>query len=347
MVARERRNKLEHVVARLFIHIGAKKTGTTTIQAALKSSADVLKAQGIYTSAVAGKLEDKAFSRYYKGQLSNAEKVRIWYSEAVEFVRAGDDRSAMISAESLSDLSAREIERFRAEIPSVFDSFVISFFLRRQDLAAVSHYSTALKGGGVSEALISKRFGNRTARGLNYWSVCCDWTGAFGRQAMRPRLYPDVPDRNWDVLEDFLRLHDLGAITGQVMSTRKNVPVSRNVAAYLRRFNLLARAGRVDSSGRARRLYIRSLMEIADGKPIPKPSRSTAVAFYDGFKEENEKVRGEFFSDREHLFSRDFSMYPEEAQRLDDFVDEAMFRSSVAPFLLEPGTTTVHDDASR
>ncbi|HVG48641.1 MAG TPA: hypothetical protein VM899_10970, partial [Rubellimicrobium sp.] len=43
------------------------------------------------------------------------------------------------------------------------------------------------------------------------------------------------------------------------------------------------------------------------------PTRAEAVAFYGLFAEGNERIRREFFPDREGLFGTDFSRYPEVA----------------------------------
>lgn len=320
-------------MTRLYVHIGAKKTGTTTVQAALKSCKEVLVQEGIYVSTLAGQLEDKAFTEYYCGNEASSEAVKSWYEDAVDFIRNKGGHSALITAESLSDFLLREIEAFKEDIPDVFDEFCIIYYIRRQDLAAVSHYSTALKGGGVSKSLMSEKFGNRSKRGLNYWRVSKDWAKVFGRETMRVKLYPDHIPEGWDILDDFASVDGLEMLMGRLSADRKNTSLSRNIAAYLRRYNELAQLGEVEKSHEERSRYVRSIAHLADGKRLPKPDRERAMTFYRGFAGNNKRLRQEFFQERERLFSRDFSMYPEVAEDLDDSVDEEVFRNSVEPFL--------------
>ncbi|MEQ8897062.1 MAG: hypothetical protein RID23_08200 [Roseovarius sp.] len=320
-------------MTRLYVHIGAKKTGTTTIQAALKACRDVLIQEGIYVSTLAGQLEDKAFTEYYRGNETSSGAVSSWYEDAVDFIRNKGGHSAIITAESLSDFLLREIMAFKEDIPDVFDEFCIIYYIRRQDLAAVSHYSTALKGGGISKTLMSEKFGDRSKRGLNYFRVSKDWAKVFGRDAMRVKLYPDHIPEGWDILDDFASVDGLEVLQGRLSADRKNTSLSKNIAAYLRRFNELARKGEVENSHEERSRYVRSISHLADGKRLPKPDHERAVRFYRGFAGNNKRLRQEFFQEKDRLFSRDFSMYPEVSEDLDDFVDEEVLRESMKPFL--------------
>lgn len=324
-------------MTRLIIHIGAKKTGTTSVQTALKGARDKLSSEGIYLSTSAGKFEDRAFPRHYIGKKGYAEEVALWYQGAVDFMKNDGGHTAIISSESLADLGPKAIGAFRADIPDVFDDFLVVLFIRRQDLSAVSHYSTELKGGSVSKALISRGFGSSEARGLKYWTICRDWGEAFGRNAVRPHLYPDQEDGFRDVVEEFLSAIGFPEFHGSVRPSRKNPSLSRNIAAYLRRFNELAKKGAFSDNRATRNQYIRSLENIADGERIPYPPKDEAVAFFQNYADENRKLKQEYFPQRRHLFSSDFSMYPDHCANLDDFVDEEVFQESVKPFLAPAG----------
>ena len=115
---------------------------------------------------------------------------------------------------------------------------------------------------------------------------------------------------------------------------KKNVSLSRNVAAYLRKFNELAKAGKVENSLSARNRFVASLSDISDGHRLPLPHKADAKSFLQNFRAENKALRIKYLPDRSRLFSSDFSMYPEERFDLDSFMDEDIFRERVKGFLI-------------
>lgn len=130
-----------------YIHIGAKKTDSTTLQAVLKGNQEMLANHGYFVSKAAGAIEDKAFPRFYLGEADRLSAMQAWLSECAEAMQAGS-KAAIITAESLSDLRLEEIQKLHDDLVPLLDEIEIIYHIRRQDLMAVSHFSTFLKGGG-------------------------------------------------------------------------------------------------------------------------------------------------------------------------------------------------------
>lgn len=306
---------------KLIIHIGAKKTGTTTLQKALKRYPAELQKQGFHISSIAGSVEDRAFTDAYWRKPEMHEVTHKWFERAKASVADGC-HTAIITAEALSDLRLDEIEAFHRDVAERFSSIRVVFYIRRQDLAAVSHFSTALKGGGTSKELLSRSMGDRGRRGFSYGRVAMDWANVFGKEAMRVRRYVDK-DKSWNVIADFCGQIDLTPFDALLDFAPQNTRLSRNGAAYLRQFNIeQGKKGSLTARGRFQKV----LNDFSDNARIPLPARDEAEKFYATFAEENALLKTEFFPGEDKLFSDDFSMYPIEAEDLDAYANPETYR---------------------
>jgi hypothetical protein len=307
-------------MSRLYIHIGAKKTGSTSLQYFLKQNSAFMRTKGIFVATTLGQTEDKFLSRLYMGSASvdAVRRKEIFFRQCRAFFLQGG-AAAIVTAESLSDLSVEEIRNLKKDLDPHFDDFRIIFYIRRQDLVAVSHYSTMLRGGGTSRRLMSVGLGKRGRRALSYGSILKDWVAVFEARNIVVRKYVEKWEGDWDVVADFLTQIGLDGPAGCRVSNR-NVPLSGEAAACLRKYNQLAKQGVIRPSHHARQHLISILQTLESKIKIPKPSIRAARKFFKSFHEENEMVRRMCFPEKEPLFKDNFSMYPAEATDIDSIL---------------------------
>jgi len=190
-----------------YIHIGGKKTGSTSIQFALKRNKDILNKFNFFIDDTLGAVEDKALAKWVmKPDEFNAKNRVEQYMENVRRAFLLGSQAAIISAESLTDLYIEEIESLYHLLRPLFDRFVVIMYVRRQDIVASSHYSTALKGGSTSKKLMSFGMGKRGGRPFSYGSIMHDWAKVFGQESLRIRRYVEKAEGQWDAVNDFLHL---------------------------------------------------------------------------------------------------------------------------------------------
>ena len=301
----------------LYIHIGAKKTGSTSLQYFLKQNSAFMRTKGIFVATTLGQTEDNSLSRLYMGtaSLDASRRKDIFLHQCRDFFLQGG-AAAIVTAESLSDLSVEEIGNLKKDLDPHFDEYRIIFYIRRQDLVAVSHYSTMLRGGGASKRLMSVGLGKRGRRALSYGSILKDWVAVFEADNIVVKKYVEKWEGDWDIVADFLTQIGLDSRAG-CGAPKQNAPLSGEAAACLRKYNELAKQGVIGPSYQARQYLISMLQTLESDRKIPKPSVRAARKFYKSFHEENEMVRRMCFPKKETLFEDNFSMYPEEATDID------------------------------
>lgn len=264
-------------MARLIIHIGTKKTGTTTLQGHLKANHAWLADRGIFVSLASGSEEDKRVSRAYMA--GNPADAATWFSEARRFVATGG-HTAILTAESLADLLPDEIAAIKRDIPAIFGEVRIVLYVRRQDMASVSHYSTSIKGGGVSKSLMSNGMGDRGRRAINYGSIVRDWGRCFGRDAVAVYNYGERHLGSWDIIDHFSSTFDAAISEAPRNAGIRNISLSPVHLAYLRRFNLHLNQNPSIKKGDIRARFLQLLQGVGTGRISLRPSRSAAEAFY-------------------------------------------------------------------
>lgn len=224
----------------------------------------------------------------------------------------------VISAESLVDLKPEEIDVLKAEMLKIFDDIKILLYIRRQDLCGSSHYSTALRGGGLSKGLMSERFGPGK-RAVRYDTLIDDWGNAFGDENLIVRIFEKPLLISGNVVDDFYST--LGVDVSEIEEVdAQNTSLQSDAQAFLRYYNEVVAAKEGVSylvATKARNKLVKILETVSSG-PGLKPSRETALNYYEEFRKGNEKVRQKFFSDQPTLFNEDFSDYPEVADFIDD-----------------------------
>jgi hypothetical protein len=306
---------------KLWLHIGTKKTGTTSLQHFLRANARVLAQQGVLVPDCFGATEARLLTRIFRTKDEPDLASEPWprFVNAVAEAKAAGMKSAIISAESLVDLSRRQVAVLAETVKPLFSGVKVILYVRRQDRVAVSHYSTALKGGGVPDKPFSERFGP-TRRAVLYGSLVKDWERSFGRKSMIVRRFDPKLLVDGDLIADFC---DVTGLKRSALSDwkRENEALPGISAVFLRSLNLIDKSN--EQLLRPIRARLVHALEQADRRPLalPKPSRAEMEAFLQIFDEQNELVRRRYFPEEAALFDTDMSMYPEEAEAVPTSLD--------------------------
>ncbi len=318
---------------KLIVHIGARKTGTTSVQKVLKQNMALLAKEGVFVTNALNRDADNIFADYFLKNQSSDEKWNIWLAEWKQAMDSGCDR-AVISSESLTDLSKDEVHKFATFFRPHFNEFQILFYVRRQDIVATSHYSTALRGGGVRSNLISEGMGSRGLRGFQYSLTAECWENSFGLSAINIRVFPDPRREGWDTVKDFIPF--LGLEKPELLSPADQVYNSRLSAvqaAYLQNFNILINDTAHKNAPTLQNRFLKHIENLAGGDKVPQPSRASAEQFYEKFRLGNEALRKRYLPDLgAPLFPENFDMYPAKEKSLDGYFDRIEFLKCLESF---------------
>lgn len=301
------------------IHIGDRKTGSTTIQRFLDHNKETLAADGRIVS-------DAAYKRSYHSALTCyalADDVfdvgarRHWEIATTQAVADFRERFAaalraeaeaapagatlLFSHEDLFRLPSQDVSRLAALLRSVFDDVAIVVYLRRQVDRDASEYGQILKAGHTGEDLL-----NHCAS--DYDDLLGRWSDAFGAAALKPRIFEPGAFVGGDLIDDFCAVAGLGDAGRFERVAAANESLSVVAQDFLRAFNTVC--SRRD--GFPHGVVVRALLQEFAGSGR-LPSRKDAAAHMERYRQSNERVRKRWFPDRAALFNADVSRFPERA----------------------------------
>ncbi|MGF1503441.1 MAG: hypothetical protein ACFBSD_16690 [Paracoccaceae bacterium] len=311
---------------RAILHIGTEKTGTSTLQLFFAKNRAALARNGILYPQFAGDVQHSRLTAYAQDDrirddlridlgIESADdlaafRTRVEAEAAAELGTA--PATLLFSSEHLQSRLVRESElaRLRAFLSAHVDRVEIAVYLRRQDLVAVSLYSTLVKFGGDREAIFPDLSKWRSY--FDYAALLERWAAAFGRDAIRPRIFEPACLRGGSVVEDFATEWALGPGLRSVANANESVaPAAQE---WLRRLNS-AYPGYLKGKRNPMRGRLGDhIGALYPGKGL-RPARAEAAAFLAEFDEINDRVRRDWFPDRAGLFDPDLSGYPEAGDR--------------------------------
>ncbi len=216
---------------RIVLHIGLEKTGTTSIQAHCQRHAQALRAQGIlYPSDLGPGNHVDLATAFAAFELTGDMRLRAGVGTEAELASFGAQvvarlkrqvararpRCLLLSNEHLSSRCyGAEIGRLRDMLAGFSDDVRVLVYLRRQDRAVLSLYSSYLKGQGTRD-LAHMAAGTPW---LDYRALLARWADAFGRDRLVVRRFP--PPRG-SLIEDFSAAAGLPPLPEVPDDTRAN-----------------------------------------------------------------------------------------------------------------------------
>lgn len=289
-------------MSKLILHIGSHKTGTTSIQHALRAWQDSPNRPADQTFVEIHR------SPYFPGETDGTgEDFRAIISEDMMRARLakGSDTTVM-SSEFFSWLFHEEdvaqIAALKRLIDEVFDEVQIVVYLRRQDFAANAHQNQvrilapASRAFGVTLGPLPE-ISDNLLQYLDYSQRMQGWIDVFGRDAITLRIYDESRLLNGDAVADFASVTGID-LSGIEVGTYNQTVGSTEMLLTL----ATATAG---MGGKIQNRIFNSF------EPGPKllPTRAEAEAFLSIFKASNDRLC-EMFGE-EARFPDSLEMYPE------------------------------------
>lgn len=219
-----------------------------------------------------------------------------------------------------------------------FDEFQVLVYLRRQDEFAVSRYTTRLRAGGFEVSVLpaanaefnaddddedsadegdgASDLPGTTAQPISRmldWSTMLDnWAAAFGKAALRPRIFDRREFLGNDLVLDFLQCCSLPDRYAKDARSH-NASMRPEAQEFLRRYNEVRHNIAVASGTKAPKVpsEVKVVLSRHYSGAGRLPLRGDAEAFVARFADANERLRTLYFPDRDQVFSTDFSKYPD------------------------------------
>lgn len=298
---------------RIVLHIGLEKTGSTAIQAYCRLNRRAFLDQGILYPAglgggnhvaLAASAENDAVRddiRLRAGITSPGAlteyRARI-ASVLARAVTGSQPEVLLISSEHLSSRLAdiEEIQRLKDTLAPLAADFQVIVYLRRQDRALSSLYSTAVKCGETRGI----EFLAEEVDWFDYDTLLARWEAVFGNDAIRVRLFPpEIP-----LVEDFCATAGVPLLGQRGRAGRvnrsldaRNLEVLRFVNRYVSHF-----IGRYPNPVH---FGLGAVLErLSTGRPAALPG-AVRIRLLARVAEGNERVRARYFPDRPTLFETD------------------------------------------
>ncbi len=319
---------------RLLLHIGSPKTGTTTLQATLDHNRARLAGLNVLVPEVLGQQSHILLTAYAQPDgnfrsrhravagVTNKEeldafraRLRADFADALD--TAGDSaRQVIITSESLSNTLRKCacIERVRDFVQPHFDEIELLYYVRRQDLRAVSDYDQAIKAGNPRDGFFTRSFA------YEYHEVFQLWSDVFRGCPFNVRVFDPKHLIGGDVVLDFFGAAGLDAAQMEPLE-RRNTSLSAKAQLALL---ALHRAAQAEGGKVPRRDYRRLLDQLRawfPGKSPLRPARHEAEAFFAQFDDANAAL---FDAAGISGFDSDFSMYPDAPPPMADLEAESV-----------------------
>lgn len=302
---------------RALLHIGDRKTGSTTLQRFFTANADALAERGVrlattgrhidrHTGLTAYALDDALMAHGARKQW------RIETTDALTRFRADltaelreeaaatpADATLLFTHEDLFQISVSAVHRLAALLQETFSEIRVVVYLRRQIDRDVSEYGQSVKNDTTDRDILARR-------PSDYWTMLTPWSAAFGDDALRVRLFDRAAFEGGDLLDDFAEAGGLPALDGLERVAPSNESLSVAAQDFMRALNVAW----PKAKGPPRAFITRAVLE-AFGGTGRQPSRADAARLMRRYRQSNERVRAKWFPDRATLFDEDLSRFPE------------------------------------
>lgn len=291
---------------KLYIHIGNHKTGTTSIQRALKENVTLLKKHDIslFHAGEFLTLNRKQCKSIVCMNIKNVNLLALKLSKL-------PTNNILISNESFAWIFEKKVlEELHNALNEYFKEIKIIVYLRRQDEQAVSHHQEASKSGKNPEMLLYgtepyaiPTYANQHDYYLDYHKRISLWADVFGDDNMIVRVFEKSHLKDNDAVSDFFSILNLPKPKQSIYRLNESNSLAKTKVNHL----LNAHMG----NSYLRRYISEHLYN--EGKPMI-PSKDKARKYYDHFRESNKKLEERFGV----KFNENFEKYPDVNQDIWD-----------------------------
>lgn len=321
---------------RLFVHIGSHKTGTTSIQHALKNNEAALAGSGYVYFSENRVSAERSFPDLHSwvgcvtpGQLL-PQGMCFLEPERLCQILGGLPLDVIISSENLSFIFAPEpLAEFALHARQHFDEIKIICYLRRQDRHMVSHHQ---EGSRLHRRWENQLFGHEPRAlptfadnhllYLDYHQRLLHWAEIFGEESLKVRIFEPSELTEGDAVADFMAL--LG-IQGYALPGRLNT--SRGF--FTTKIGHLVNG----SALRNPEAVLGALGNLPEDPTRLSPSREQAVRYMAHFQESNARLAQFLGFNSNSPFDANFTEYDEQEGDLwDERRADIAFRKILGAF---------------
>jgi len=312
----------ENTMRELTLHIGAHKTGTSTIQNWMYNHRNFLKKNGVTPFFIEnGKNTVQVNQTYYFNHSKIKQGIVTIDPNLAVNLKKCNDKHVVMSSECFSWIhDSAELVKLKAALQPHFSSIKILIYIRRQDRQALSHYQQRAKSWEAEGLYFSgdnKSFpslDDNAQSYLDYYNHFAMWADVFGDDSVTFKVFDRALLKNNCAVSDFL---DFLAIpfTKKIVSVKDaNTSLGLlnvKVAHILRGMGVKLHDP----------VFQEIIKELGDSH-VMLPSREEAVNFYSKFKESNIALNRRFniSDENEDIFANDFSVYQENSS--DEWTEE-------------------------
>ncbi|GAA6162124.1 hypothetical protein NBRC116589_42980 [Ruegeria sp. HU-ET01832] len=294
----------------LVLHIGAHKTGTTTIQRALALYREQLSKKNVHfaTTGDHNNVHQSLGPVEYQKLIPKGFRV-YKIDDLVQNLTNHDMDRVIASSENFSFFFAEDsINRLAQRINPFFNKVTILTYLRRQDAHAVSHYQEGAKPDRLAEEQL---YGYRPTPlpmrsnvldfYLDYNQRIGMWADVFGEENIIVRPFERDQLEGSDIWLDFLKTLSIepeGMIDHPLLNA--SMGKSRTFLGHI-----MNEMGLPSSTKQI-------LLDLTEEDKKYLPCRRDAEAFYSPYKESNQKLNERLRVNGTYgIFSERFEEYPE------------------------------------
>lgn len=311
----------------IILHLGAEKTGSTSLQHFLEANDARLMEQGFAYCRSLGRPNNRKLcllamdadreTQLHKvfGLRSQPEREAFareqegFFNEEVTALPSHVHTLILSNEHCRSNLIyPTEARRIMRLLRPHCENLRLVVYLRRQVDMAVSHYSSYLKTGNHRPTVLPEV--SRETRYFNYRKILELWLEVIDKEQVALRIPDDRERQGWDVIADFLEvcgLPDPSRFQPVSPRNRSLDPLGQELLRHINMDFPMFSAGRLND---ARRALISYLQENHSGAGR-RPNRASAREFQAVYDADNEWIRSVWFPERTRLFSDDFSCFPE------------------------------------
>ena len=329
-------------MTRLVLHIGTEKTGSTTIQKFLDVNRDALSDRRFYTPRTMGNPTTSAVNHLALCILAQNPDTEyktprllagIQDGEVEDFVRTERLRfeaemsslppfvhTVVMSSEFLHSqlVDPDEINRLYSYLSQLFSEIEILVYLRRQDLLALSLFSTRIKGGEPWPKEVFPEIDNDIPYYFDYLALLKNYADVFGGNSVKVRKFEKAAFTGGRLTEDFLDAVGLTQEDSLIGVEDHNPSLDVAALKLLAALNPYVPPFLAGKWNPLRNGLVELLEKHFQGKSMIA-TRSKAKRFYSNFKHSNETARRLFAPHFEApLFLEDFGSYPLKAKAVAD-----------------------------
>ncbi len=315
--------------ARIVLHIGAEKTGTTTIQAFCALNRQALRNRGVFYPdefgpnnhlALAAAFGDLAWLQHvgptesWRGEQDQRRYRADVMRRLAALSREAAGKTLLLSSEHLSSrLHGPPVAALREALAPLADRIDVVIFLRRQDELLLSLYSTYIKSGGTLER---DWLGN--VSWFDFDECLSRWEVPFGLEHVTVRRYQPP---GGSLVTDFFVAAGLPIIKDGIMPPALNRSLDARNLMLLKAINARVASWGKDGYLPQRIELVRLLEQRSTGAPSTM-SLAERQAFLARFANCNERVRLRHFPEDSRLFDPPVaSTCDGEAVGFDDAID--------------------------